>query len=156
LARDDVRAAAENWARDPFQVKGERPDARKKILDTLVSNPQNFRVPGQFETRPIPPTVTRLGEVLAPTLALVGEGDIADVHAFAGAIQAALPVVRREVWNDDGHLIELEEPGRLVARLEAFMSVVKRPTVDVPQPTLKKYVGAYSLGGSPAVIALKS
>src|SRR5579859_1945746 len=126
LAQNDIRAAAENWSRDRFQISGERPDARKKVFDTLVANPQNFSVPGQWEERPSPPTVTRLSEIKAPTLVIVGENDIADVHAFAGAIQAELPVVRREVWKVDGHLIQLEKPDELAKRIDAFITLAQR------------------------------
>src|SRR5215472_6254228 len=31
LANNDARGAAENWSKDPFQVNGDRPEARKKI-----------------------------------------------------------------------------------------------------------------------------
>jgi pimeloyl-ACP methyl ester carboxylesterase len=156
LANGDVRSAADNWAHDPFQVSGARPEARKKILDALVSSPQNFSVPGQFEIRPVPPTVTRLGEVSAPTLVLVGDGDIADVHAFAGAIQAAVPVVRREVWKGVGHLIELEDPQQVVKRLDSFVAVARRQTITVARSTLEKYAGTYQVGNSPATIALQA
>jgi 3-oxoadipate enol-lactonase len=156
LAKDDVRAVAENWSKDPFQVNGDRAQARKKIFDILVANPQNLKVPGQFEIRPSPPTVTRLAEVQAPTLLIVGEGDIADVHAFAGALQAAVPVVRREVWKDDGHLIPLEKPAELVNRFEAFAALAERKSVSVPLATLQLYEGTYALGNSIARIELKS
>jgi len=155
LAKGDVRAAAENWSKDPFEVSGDLPQARKKIFDTLLANAQNFTVPGQFETRPSPPTVTRLAEVQAPTLVIVGEADIADVHAFAGALQAAVPVVRREVWKGDGHLIPLEKPADLVNRLRAFVTLAERKTVVVPVATLRHYEGAYALGNSTVKIALK-
>jgi 3-oxoadipate enol-lactonase len=156
LSVNDPTAAAENWSKDRFQVAGERPEARKKIFDALVMNPQNLKVPGQFEVRPSPPTVTRLSEVQAPTLVIVGESDIADVHAFAGAIQAAVPVVRREVWKDDGHLIPLEKPAELIARLDGFAAVTERKTVHVPLSTLKQYAGMYSLGASPAKIVVRN
>ena len=155
LANDDVRAAAENWSKDPFQISGDRPQARKKIFDTLVANPQNFKVSGQWEIRPSPPTVTRLPEVQAPTLLIVGEGDIADVHAFAGALQAAVPVVRREVWKDDGHLVPLEKPSDLFNRLQAFVALAERKTVSVPLAMLEHYEGGYKLGNSTANVALK-
>jgi 3-oxoadipate enol-lactonase len=156
LVRNDVRAAAENWSKDPFQVSGDRPSARKKIFDTLVSNPQNFTVPGQFELRSSPPTVIRLSEVQAPTLLIVGESDIADVHAFAGALQAAVPVVRREVWKNDGHLIPLEKPTELNARLEAFIGVAERRFVSVAPTKLNDYVGTYRVGSTTAVIVVKN
>ena len=156
LERNDVRAAAENWSKDPFQVSGDRPNARKKIFDTLVSNPQNFTVPGQFELRPSPPTVIRLSEVQAPTLLIVGESDIADVHAFAGALQAAVPVVRREVWKNDGHLIPLEKPTELDARLEAFIGVAERKVVSMAPTKLNDYVGTYRVGSTTAEIVIKN
>ena len=152
LANNDVRAAAENWSKDRFQVSGERPEARKKIFATLVANPQNVNAGGQVEIRPSPPTVTRLSEVQAPTLEIIGEGDIADVHTFAGAIQAAVPVVRREVWKDDGHLIQLEKPDELAARLDAFVAIAQRKIVAVPAATLDNYLGNYRLGNSLARI----
>jgi 3-oxoadipate enol-lactonase len=156
LAKDDVRGAAENWSKDAFQISGQHPQARQKIFDTLVSNPQNFKVPGQFEIRPSPPTVTRLSEVQAPTLLIVGEADIADVHAFSGAIQAAVPVVRREVWKDDGHLIQLEKPTELPARLEAFVALAERKTVSLPDSTLRRHKGTYSLANSRANVDVKN
>lgn len=155
LAKNDVRAAAENWSKDPYEVSGDRPDARKKIFEALVSNPQNLNVPGQFEMRPSPPTVTRLSEVQAATLLIIGEADIADVHAFAGALQASVPVVRREVWASDGHLIPLEKPAELVSRLQAFISLVERKTTQVSIATLHRYEGTYAFGNSTAHIAIK-
>jgi hypothetical protein len=32
-----------------------------------------------------------------------------------------LPIIRREVWKDDGHLIQLEKPAEQVARLDVFV-----------------------------------
>jgi pimeloyl-ACP methyl ester carboxylesterase len=152
LAKQDFKAAADNWSKDPFQVSGNHAEARKKILDTLISSPQNFNVPGQFEIRPSPPTVTRLTEVQAPTLLIVGEGDIADVHAFSGAIQAAFPVVRREVWKDSGHLVQLEKPAELTDRLATFISVVQHKIISLPLAVLQRYSGVYSLPNSRLIV----
>jgi 3-oxoadipate enol-lactonase len=156
LANNDIKAVAKNWSEDRFQVSGDRPEVRKRIFNLLVANPQNLRVSGQFEIRPSPPTVTRLEEVQAPTLVLVGEGDIADVHAFAGAIQAAFPVVRREVWKDCGHLIQLERPTEVVSRIQGFISLAERKTISLPAATLRNYEGKYAFGNSTAQITLKS
>ena len=52
----------------------------------------------------------RLGEIHIPTLLLVGDADIPDVHAHAGAIEAGIPSARRVVINDVGHLMYLEKP----------------------------------------------
>jgi len=155
LAKDDIRAAAENWSKDPFEVSGARPEARKKVFDTLIASPQNLRVAGQFEIRPSPPTVSRLSEIEAPTLMIIGEADIADVHAFSGAIQAAVPVVRREVWKDAGHLVQLEKPDELVARLDAFLEIAEQRFIPLPADKLTKFAGAYLFLNSTALITVK-
>jgi pimeloyl-ACP methyl ester carboxylesterase len=156
LSKGDVKTTADNWSKDRFQVSGERPDARKKIFEILANNPQNLRVAGNLEIRPSPPTVTRLAELSAPTLLIAGDGDIADVHAFAGAIQAAAPVVRREVWKDDGHLIQLEKPAELATRLETFVALAERKTVAVADAKLRGRTGTYSFFNSPATVALRN
>ena len=155
LTKGDIKGAAENWSRDRFQISGDRPEARKKVFDTLVGNPQNLQLSGQFEIRPTPPTVTRLAAVQAPTLVIVGEDDIADVHAFAGAVQAAVPIVRREVWKDDGHLLQLEKPQELVERLKAFIGLAERKTVPLPEARLQGCVGTYSFLNAPANVGEK-
>jgi pimeloyl-ACP methyl ester carboxylesterase len=43
LAKNDVKAAAENWSRDPYLISGADPDARKKIFDALTGSPQNLK-----------------------------------------------------------------------------------------------------------------
>src|SRR4029077_13537327 len=85
LDSGDVKTAADNWSKDPYIV-GERHDAvRKKLYDALVENPQNLRYTGEFQSPNEKPSISRLGEIHVPTLILVGELDISDVHAHAGA-----------------------------------------------------------------------
>jgi len=155
LASGNVAATADNWAQDPYQVFGPRPEARQKIRDALIAAPHNLSGAGAEEIRPTPPAVTRLSTIQAPTLLIVGEHDIADVHAFSGALQAALPVVRREVWRDAGHLVALEQPERLTKRIDTFLAVTQRKTMSVSAETLARYAGRYRVGNAPATIIAK-
>lgn len=69
-----------------------------------------------FPLRP-KPALARLHEIQAPTLILVGDADIPDVHAHAGAIEAGIPNARRVVVEGVGHIMYLEKPaevGRMV------------------------------------------
>ncbi len=52
----------------------------------------------------------RPDEIKVPTLILVGEFDIPDVHAHAGAINAGIANSRRDVVETAGHLVPLEQP----------------------------------------------
>jgi 3-oxoadipate enol-lactonase len=151
----DVRAAAENWSKDRFIIAGDDPPARKQLYDGLSQNPQNLKVDGGLEVRPSPPTVARLSEIHVPALVLVGDADIADVFAYSGAIEAAVPLASFEVWKDTGHLIQLQRPAELVARFNRFVSLAQRKQVSLTDRQLGAYVGWYKLGNRLASVTLK-
>jgi pimeloyl-ACP methyl ester carboxylesterase len=153
LEKGDAKAAAENWSRDRYQIAEGHDGARKALYDALVQCPHNLKYPGGLEIRSSPPAVDRLAEVRVPTLILVGEHDIADVHAYSGAIEAGVWGARREVIKDAGHLIALEQPdrlGRIITRV-----VEKYKAVGVPQERLRSYAGRYKMPGGVREIVLK-
>jgi 3-oxoadipate enol-lactonase len=145
LDHGDVAGAATNWSTDRFQIGGDDPGARQQLRDALISAPQNFQGSGGFERRPSPPTAARLPEIAAPTLVVVGEDDIADVFAYAGAIEAMVPVSSLEVWKDVGHLIQMQKPTALVTRLDRFVALAERPQAPVQPAALAAYVGQYGV-----------
>jgi tetratricopeptide (TPR) repeat protein len=55
--------------------------------------------------------VKSLGEIRVPVLIVVGEFDIPDCHAHAGALQAGIEGSERIVVSNAGHLVPLEQPG---------------------------------------------
>ena len=156
LAQNDAQAAAGNWSRDPYLISGPNPEARKKLLDGLAQSPQNLKTGGQFEMRPSPPTVLRLTQIQAPALVLIGDADIADVIAYSGAIEAALPIVYFEVWKNCGHLIQLERPAELVARFERFASLADRREAAVPVDQLRDLAGEYKFFNRGISLSLKN
>lgn len=154
LNHNDTRSAAENWSKDRFLIAGEDPQARKLLYDALAQNPQNLKVSGAMEIHPDPPTVARLSEIKVPTLVLVGDSDIADVFAYSGAIEAALPLSSFEVWKDTGHLIQLQYPKKLVDRFDEFVSLADRREVPVTDNQLSAYVGRYKVFNRSAKLSL--
>lgn len=155
MARGDLKAVAQNWSKDRFLIAGDDPQSRKQLYDGLAENPQNLKGNGALEIRPSPPTVTRLSEIRVPTLVLVGDADIADVFAYSGAIEAAVPLATFEVWKDTGHLIQLQKPKELVTRFDRFVALVERKEVGLTDSQLDAYVGQYKLGNRHASVALK-
>jgi 3-oxoadipate enol-lactonase len=63
-----------------------------------------------LEQRPASSALERLEQVSVPTLILVGEADIPDVHAHCGAIEAGIAGASRVVLSGSGHLPQLEVP----------------------------------------------
>jgi pimeloyl-ACP methyl ester carboxylesterase len=144
LLQGDVRAAAENWSRDPYII-GERHDAaRKKLYDALMDCPQNLKYTGEFQAHNSAPSNSRLGEIHAPAIVLVGEFDISDVHAHAGAIEDGIAGAQRDIIINSGDLVQLEQPDILIEKLSRFVDWQERKTVSVPGETLRAYTGQYN------------
>jgi 3-oxoadipate enol-lactonase len=126
IQRDDIRALAKNWSEDRYLIAGTNEGARRKIYEQLVANSDKVKFNDRFEQTLSPPASKRLSEVKAPTSILVGEADIADVHAHCGAINAGIRGSTREVLKDAGHLIQLEKPGEVAKRIEEFAGRCER------------------------------
>lgn len=108
VEKGDIKGAIEAATKDKYLTAPGSAAARKRMADILLANPQDLTHP-ELEL-PVKPALPRLGEIHVPTLLLVGDADIPDVHAHAGAIQAGIPNARRVVIKDVGHLMYLEKP----------------------------------------------
>ena len=76
----------------------------------LVENPQNMTGSGSFARWPGFSCMGRLSEIEVPTLIVVGESDIPDVHTHAGVIQAGIEGSKRVVLTHSAHLAHFEVP----------------------------------------------
>jgi 3-oxoadipate enol-lactonase len=106
--KNDVAGGLANWAKDKYLLAPGHDEAQKRLLALLTANPQDM-THGDF-ARPIMPAIGRLHEIRVPTLILVGDADIPDVHAHAGALEAGIAGSKRVVISDAGHLMYLEKP----------------------------------------------
>jgi 3-oxoadipate enol-lactonase len=155
LATGDVKAAAENWSKDPYILGEGHEAARKRLYDVLVENPQNLKYTGEFQIHNSLPSNSRLGEIHVPTLILVGEFDISDVHAHAGAIESGIPGAERDIIINAGHLIQLEQPDILLERISRFVDLQERKSVSVPVETLHAYTGLYNAADGVVTIGME-
>jgi 3-oxoadipate enol-lactonase len=113
----------EYWsAVDPWFVAPGNTAARERLRALLTANPQNLRPPMELEHLPEAPALPRLGEITAPTLIVVGEQDIPDVHAHSGALQAGVPGATRVVLTGSGHLPHLEAAEAFTGLVREFLT----------------------------------
>ena len=91
------------------------------------------------------PSAARLAEVRVPTLNLVGEADIPDVHVHAGAIKFGVGSARREVVTGAGHLPQLEQPALVSGRIVEFLAETPVAVVGAARPA--SVAGEYTPGG---------
>lgn len=116
---NDLNSAIAKIANDRFLTAPDHVAARKKLHDLLSASPQD--VTHNEMTRDVPSSLPHLHEIRIPVLILVGDADIADVHAHAGVIEAGIPTSRRVVIPDVGHLMYLEEPEEFTRMVIDFL-----------------------------------
>jgi 3-oxoadipate enol-lactonase len=125
LGKGDVPGGLRAIANDRYVIAPGNDAARKKLLDLLTANPHDVTHPNRIITPK--PALPRLGEIRVPTLLLVGDADIPDVHAHAGAIEAGIPGARRIVVRGVGHLMYLEKPEEFARRVIGFIEANPTP-----------------------------
>jgi pimeloyl-ACP methyl ester carboxylesterase len=111
----------EAWVQDPYLTDSHSTQARTRLRELLTKNPGPLTATFPESRPPERPAVGRLAEIHVPTLILVGESDIPDVHAHAGVLEAGIHNARRMIVPKAGHLIQLEQPGFLEWRVREFL-----------------------------------
>jgi len=117
LEKGDLQGAIAAAAKDKYLVASGNDAAKKRMAEILSASPQGLTHP-ELELPP-KPALPRLHDIRIPTLLLVGDADIPDVHAHAGAIEAGIPTARRVVISNVGHVMYIEKPAefsRIVIR----------------------------------------
>ncbi len=155
LKNGDAKGAAENWSKDRYLIGEGHDAARKRVYEVLADNPQNLKYTGEFEIRNARPSNSRLAEIHAPTSIVVGEFDISDVHAHAGAIEAGIPGAQRDIIINAGHLVQVEQPDVLMEKLGPFIDLQQRDTVSIPLDILQAYPGSYNSAHGVVTIGLE-
>lgn len=106
----EARIWCDGFARSAEQVK---PSVRQRFLEMNTNNNRRY-LAGDWEGvefSPLdPPASTRLGTITAPTLVIVGSGDVAGVLATADDIANGVPGARKVVMRGLGHVPNMDEP----------------------------------------------
>jgi 3-oxoadipate enol-lactonase len=119
LEKGDLPGAIAAAVKDKYLIAPGNDAARKRMADILSASPQDLTHP-EMEL-PVKPALPRLAEIRIPTLLLVGDADIPDVHIHAGAIAAGVPRARLVVLSDVGHLMYLEKPAEFTRLVTEFL-----------------------------------
>jgi pimeloyl-ACP methyl ester carboxylesterase len=117
LARGDLDEAVEVTLRTWLDGPRRRPEDVDPEVRARVAEMQRRAYELQlpvWETAEEEPLVgdlaERIGEVGAPTLILVGEEDVPDMHEIADRLERELPNARRASIADTAHVPSLERP----------------------------------------------
>jgi 3-oxoadipate enol-lactonase len=108
--------------KDPYYTSADSPALRARVKALLTANPQDLH-DDRFAQRPEWTALSHLAEIRVPTLIVIGEHDIPDVHAHAGAIQG-IATSKPIVVLPAGHLAHMEQTERFNALVREFLKTV--------------------------------
>lgn len=138
-------------AKDPYEIFRENKDAEKKVVGFVKSFPRKEH--GSAARAPTPkPAYKRLDEIRVPTLILVGEFDIPDVHAHAGVIQAGIANSKRDIIPKSGHLIPIEQPERFNDAVEKFLNSMETLSGAGLMPSEERSISVPEGDGRPVLL----
>jgi pimeloyl-ACP methyl ester carboxylesterase len=117
LERGDIDAAVEvcmcTWVDGPRRKPEDVDPAVRARVAEMQRRAYELQMP-VWETAEEEPLVSdlsdRLGEIGAPTLVLVGEEDLPDMHEIANRLERELPNTQRASIADTAHVPSLERP----------------------------------------------
>ena len=128
----DFNGAAEvslrQWVDGPGQPPGRvEPGIRERVREMILRSYELYSdvlpegEPGPVE-RLDPPAGTRLGEVRAPTLILVGDLDVPDILAICDRLETGIAGARKVVMHGTAHVPNMERPEEFNRLVLAFLS----------------------------------
>ena len=108
---DPAKLADYMCHRDPYTFYEGNKEAKERGYAYLMNSLQNYKM-DKFNLLKGPkrPALPNLKEVEVPALIIVGEYDIPDCHAHAGAIEAGIVGSERVIINKSAHIVPLEQP----------------------------------------------
>jgi len=121
--RGDIAAAKAAWLALPVfaSSRANKPvDAR---FSRMVEDYSGWHfVNADPERRVAPPTLSQLGKIRAPTLALIGDNDLPEFHRMTESLERQVANARRLNVPAAGHLANMESPELVTKALRAFFA----------------------------------
>jgi pimeloyl-ACP methyl ester carboxylesterase len=115
LERGDLAAATElnvrMWVDGPYRAPEQVNPAVRQRVREMQGHAFTVPMPADAQERALtPPAITRLAEVGAPTLILVGDQDIPDKLALAERLAAEIPGAQKAIIPGVAHMLNMEKP----------------------------------------------
>jgi 3-oxoadipate enol-lactonase len=129
VARGDLEAATElnlrMWVDGPRRTPGDVDPSVRAAVAEMQRRALELQAPLWEEAEEdllVPDVATRLGEVHAPALVVIGDEDIDDMQAVARKLAAEIPDAHLATISGAAHLPSLEQPAAFNELALAFLS----------------------------------
>jgi len=109
--RHDWRTVASLWLNTGYLSPAMRHPELATQLRTWAEENGHQWLDNPALERPLRPgAIDRLPDIHAPTLIVVGNRDVADIHQIVGLLAIRIPGARLTIVPDAGHMVNLESP----------------------------------------------
>lgn len=123
--QDGIEAAKTAWLHHPFFDAAREQAVVTTQLTQMVSTYSGWhwvnRDPGIV---PAPVAIQRLDTIQAPTLIIMGERALPDLHGIASILAQGIPGAERVLMPGVGHLVNMEDPERFNEIVLGFLAEV--------------------------------
>jgi 3-oxoadipate enol-lactonase len=121
----DPATAARLWAETVLMAMPGQPAADSLMRRLVADNARLWSYSSNPERPLMPPAIGRLSEIRVPTLILVGERDLPDIHRVADTLLAGIPHSTRRVVPGAGHLLNLSAPAAFTEAVMEFLAAAR-------------------------------
>jgi len=110
IQNDDGTPAGEAWLMSPYNEPAmENPSVGKKLQPIAIENSRAWLINILFPRPPFPLAITRLHEIQAPTLLIIGNRDVQVISNIVQIVEKSIPSVTKVIIKGSGHIVNVEK-----------------------------------------------
>jgi len=107
----DWQKVADLWLKSGYMAPAAgNPKIAPRLHQLALENAHEYLDNPVLESMPNPPAIERLPEIRTPTLIIVGNQDVTDIHEICGLLYARIPHAREILIEGSGHIVNMEQP----------------------------------------------
>jgi pimeloyl-ACP methyl ester carboxylesterase len=107
----DWQKVADLWLKSGYMAPAAgNPKIAPRLHQLALENAHEYLDNPVLESMPNPPAIERLPDIKTPTLIIVGNRDVTDIHEICGLLYARIPHAREILIEGSGHIVNMEQP----------------------------------------------
>jgi len=123
----DWEKVTEYWLKNAYMAPAmENPKIAPRLHELALENAHENLDNPVLESTLNPPAIDRLPDVKTPTLIIVGNRDVSDIHEICGLLYARIPGAKEIVIQGSGHIVNMEQPEQFNRAVLNFLASVPK------------------------------
>lgn len=107
----DWAKVADLWLHTGYMAPAmENPKIAPRLRQLATENAHEWLDNSSLERVLNPPAIERLPQIRTPTLVIVGNRDVADIHEICGLLYARISGAKVVLIENSGHIVNMEQP----------------------------------------------